>query len=245
MVSALAQLVVLWLNNFTPKSGVSDIYSPRQIVLGTKLDMKKHCKIEFGAYAQVFVDASITNTMRERTEGCICLGPVDNLQGSVYFMKLSTGKVVVRRQFTELPLTDEVISQVNELGEKDSVPPFLSFQDIQDDPAKKDEFFQKKMMKKTQYLIPMTMLLKMILPLPVATSQEWIWELQMTHFSNPKTQITPMTPTIRTNHTTLITTSRTKIPFLTTKGTGSKNLTTKRRFLALTLMCGRPNWRRL
>ena len=103
-------MVVLWLNNFTPRSGVSDTYSPRQLVLGTHLDMKKHCRIEFGAYAQVYAEtSSATNSMEERTEGCICLGPVDNLQGSVYFMKLSTGQVVVRCKFTELPLTEEIV----------------------------------------------------------------------------------------------------------------------------------------
>ena len=111
MVAALAEMVVLWLNNFAPKSGISEVYSPRQIVLGTKLDMKKHCKIEFGAYAQVHVENTPTNSMSPRTEGCICLGPVGNLQGSVYFMKLSTGHVVIRRQFTELPLTQDVVKR--------------------------------------------------------------------------------------------------------------------------------------
>ena len=140
MVIALAKMVVLWLNNFTPKSGVSDIYSPRQIVKGTKLDMKKHCRIEFGAYAQVYDEHAPTNNMLPRTVGCICLGPKDNLQGSIYFLKLDTGKVITRRQFTELPLTQTIVDIVNALGEQDSDLPYLNFADIKDDPAKRDEY---------------------------------------------------------------------------------------------------------
>ena len=43
IVLVLAQMVVLWLNNFLPKCSVSDTLSLRQTVLGTKLDMRKHC----------------------------------------------------------------------------------------------------------------------------------------------------------------------------------------------------------
>ena len=140
MVIALAKMVVLWLNNFTPRSGVSNTYSPQQIVKGTKLDMKKHCRIEFGAYAQVHEENTPTNNMVPRTEGCICLGPKDNLQGSVYFLKLDTGKVVTWQKFTELPLTQTIVDIVNALGKQDFDLPYLSFNNIKDDPAKRDEY---------------------------------------------------------------------------------------------------------
>ena len=95
MVLALVRMVVLWLNNFPPKSGVSTVFSPRQIVIGSKLDMKKHCKAEFGAYAQVHHDRQFTNTMGDRTDVCICMGLVDNVQGSIYFLRLATGEQIV------------------------------------------------------------------------------------------------------------------------------------------------------
>ena len=96
--------------------------------------MQKHCRIEFGAYAQVFDDHDPTNTMQDRTDGCVCLGPVDNLQGSVRFLRLRTGNVITCRQFTMLPITREVITRVNEMGEHEGVPRYLTFADVQDDP---------------------------------------------------------------------------------------------------------------
>ena len=88
MVISLAKMVVLWLNNFPPKGGTSHVYSLRQIVLGMKLDIQKHCCIKFGAYAQVLHNRQITNTMEERSTGGICMGPVDNGSGGVSFLNL-------------------------------------------------------------------------------------------------------------------------------------------------------------
>ena len=42
----------LWQNVFPPKGGVSTI-SPRILITGVKFDYTKHCKLPFGAYAQV------------------------------------------------------------------------------------------------------------------------------------------------------------------------------------------------
>ena len=129
------------MNNFPPTGGISEVISPRQIVYGTKLDMTKQCRIEFGAYAQIFTGTTPTNRLAERTEAGICLGPVDNAQGSVKFLVVRSGKVVVRRQFTELPITNAVIDAVNNLGKNEDVPTFLTFDDIQDDPSQRDEYF--------------------------------------------------------------------------------------------------------
>ena len=100
MVVELAHTVVLWLNNFPPTGGISDVISPRQLVYGTKLDMTKHCHIEFRAYAQIYTGPTPTNTLTERTEAGICLGPVDNVQGSIKFLVLRSGKIVIRRPST-------------------------------------------------------------------------------------------------------------------------------------------------
>lgn len=53
-----------------------------------------------------------------RTEGCIALLPVGNVQGSVLFFKLSTGRVVTRDHFKVLPVPDEVIQYLNALAAK-------------------------------------------------------------------------------------------------------------------------------
>jgi hypothetical protein len=92
MIIEMLANVVLWINAFPSSSGVSKTYSPRTIMTGTALDFNKHCQIPFGAYAEVHEDNNITNTMTERTQPDICLGPVANFQGSYKFLSLKTGK---------------------------------------------------------------------------------------------------------------------------------------------------------
>ena len=77
--------IVLWLNAFPVKSGVSGTYSPRELVLHRKLDYKKHCQILPGSYCEVHNELVPTNTMVARTHACIALGPTGNLQGTVKF----------------------------------------------------------------------------------------------------------------------------------------------------------------
>ncbi len=46
----------------------------------------------------------------------ISMGPMGNLQGSYKFMLLVTGKKVTRRKFTEMPVIEAVIKQVESRG---------------------------------------------------------------------------------------------------------------------------------
>ena len=48
MLIELVYHVVMWLNAFPAKSGVSETLSPREIVYRHKLDFAKHCKSPFG-----------------------------------------------------------------------------------------------------------------------------------------------------------------------------------------------------
>lgn len=98
--------------NSIPKQ--SSNQSPREIVTGRKLDYKLDAKIEFGAYAQVNEDNSITNTMDSRTVGGICLGASNDLSASYKFLSLSTWKVITRGSWTVLPLPAEVIDVINQ-----------------------------------------------------------------------------------------------------------------------------------
>ena len=70
---------------------------------GKTLDWKKSCKLHFDAYAQVHEDRNVTNTLEERTQGAICLGPTGNLQGTYNFFSLRSEKKTTRGKFTELP----------------------------------------------------------------------------------------------------------------------------------------------
>jgi hypothetical protein len=80
-----------------------------------------------GSYCEMHVDPEITNTMDPRTKWAICLGPTGNLQGSYKSLSLAMGKKVTRRKFTEMPITESVIEQVEKMAVKDGARKGLSF----------------------------------------------------------------------------------------------------------------------
>jgi hypothetical protein len=91
-----------------------------------KLNAKLHCRVPFGSYCEVHVDPEITNTMDPRTKWVICLGSTGNLHGSYKFLSLTTGKKVTQRKFTELPITESVIEQVEKMAVMDGAMKGLS-----------------------------------------------------------------------------------------------------------------------
>ena len=79
---------------------------------GKAFDWKKICKIHFGAYAQVHEDRNFTNTLEERRQGAICLGPIGNLQGTYNLFLLRSGKKITCGQLKEVPTPKIVMKQV-------------------------------------------------------------------------------------------------------------------------------------
>ena len=57
--------------------------------------------------------------MVPRTHEGIALGPTGNLQGSVKFYCLNTGRVLKRRDFTEIPMPDSIIARVEAIGKRE------------------------------------------------------------------------------------------------------------------------------
>jgi len=57
--------------------------------------------------------------MTPRTHEAIALGPTGNLQGSVKFYCIHTGRVLKRRSFTPMPMSDHVIRQVKAIGTRE------------------------------------------------------------------------------------------------------------------------------
>jgi hypothetical protein len=53
------------------------------------------------------------------THEAIALGPTGNLQGSVKFSSLNTGRVLKRRLFTPIPMPDHIIAKVNNIRAKE------------------------------------------------------------------------------------------------------------------------------
>ena len=98
--------IVLWLNAFSIKSRILSTFSPRELLVRWRLDYKKHCRVLPGTYYKVHEEPVPTNTMTPRTHECIALGPTGNLQGSVKFYCLTTGRVLNCRSFTPMPMPD-------------------------------------------------------------------------------------------------------------------------------------------
>jgi hypothetical protein len=112
--------VILWLNSFLVKSGISQtIILPRELLLHWRLDYKKHCRVQPGTYCEVHDEPVPMNTMAWRTHEAIALGPTGNLQGSVKFYCINTGWVLKHCSFTPMPMPDRVIKQVNTIKEQE------------------------------------------------------------------------------------------------------------------------------
>ena len=116
----LIYFVTLWLNAFPVKSGVSDTFSPREVLLRWEMDAKKHCRVLPSSYCEVQDNPNPFNTTVNRTHKGISLGRTVNLQGSVKFYCLNTGRVLKRRAFTEIPMPMAVIAKVNKIGKKEN-----------------------------------------------------------------------------------------------------------------------------
>ena len=110
----------LWLNAFLVKSGVSETFSPREILLRWRMDTKKDCIVLPGSYCEVHDEPNPYNTTVSCTHEGIALGPTGDLQGSVKFYCLNTGRVLKRRAFNEIPMPTAVIAKLNKIGKKDN-----------------------------------------------------------------------------------------------------------------------------
>ncbi len=133
VIIELMHFCVMSMNSFLVKLGISEKWSPREIVSRHKLDAKMHCKVPFEPYCEVHVNPDTTNTMEPRTRWGICLKPTGNMQGSYKFLSLSTGNKVTQREFTEMPMTDSVIKMVDNLGKKEQCKNGLSFKNRKGD----------------------------------------------------------------------------------------------------------------
>jgi hypothetical protein len=127
MLVEMVKASVFWLNTFPSSDGVSDTMSPRLLIVGFNVDYAKHCKLEFGTYAQVHEDHD--NSMATRTTGAIALRPTGNAQGGYYFMSLTTGRRLNRNHWTELPMPQDVINRVRTLARRSNGNKSLLFTD--------------------------------------------------------------------------------------------------------------------
>ena len=119
MIIGLVYEVTKWINIFPVSNLVRDLYSPRTIVTGRKLDCQKNCKIEFRQSVQVHdhLDGLILNSVtNRRTTGGIAIGSFGNLQGGYKFLSLETGRVVTGYKWTIVPISEKIIGRIHELA---------------------------------------------------------------------------------------------------------------------------------
>jgi hypothetical protein len=74
--------------------------------------------------------------MAWRTHECIALGPTGNLQGSVKFYCLTTGRVLKYCSFTPMPMPEWVIKRVDAIGEHEGQDRTFQFLNRQKEPYK-------------------------------------------------------------------------------------------------------------
>jgi len=138
MTIELIHFVVLWLNAFPVKSGISTKFSPRELVQRHKLSAKIHCKTLFGTYCEVHDEPQPSNSMQPRTHETICMGPTGNAQGSYKFYYLKTKQKLTRRQWSELPMPKSIIRKVHRHARVDKMQKGLRFSNRNNSPYEFD-----------------------------------------------------------------------------------------------------------
>ncbi len=86
--------MVLWINAFLVNTGISSIYSPRELLVHWQLDYKKHCRVLLGTYCKVHDEPVPTNTTVWQMHEGIALSPTGNLQGSIKFYCINTRQIL-------------------------------------------------------------------------------------------------------------------------------------------------------
>jgi hypothetical protein len=167
--------IVLWLNAFPVKSGISPTFSPRELLVWWKLDYKKHCRVLPGTYFEVHNKPSPSNMMIPCTHAAIALGPTGNLQGSVKFYSLNTGWVLKRRSFTPIPMPDCIIAKVNNIRAKEKQGRTFHFLNQRaqlyewtDEVPEDNAEFQGLLEEKEAHPIPIS----------AQSHQEWNWSMK-------------------------------------------------------------------
>jgi hypothetical protein len=75
------------------------------------MNAKVDARHAFGDYVQVCIHETVNDIHAERTYGALALCPVGNLEGSWYYLSLTTGKVLRGNKATAIPL-DEYTTQI-------------------------------------------------------------------------------------------------------------------------------------
>ena len=98
-----------------------------EVILGRTHDYNEICGpgSMFGEY--VHTHESTNNTMQECTVGALASRPSGNVQGSLYYYSLITGRRFHRRRCTQIPMLQEVVDRVHTIADRQKSPEGITF----------------------------------------------------------------------------------------------------------------------
>ena len=114
------------INSFRRKSGIHSVMSPRQILYGRKF-IPPLCKV--GELVLAYDTQGSNNTGQERAFYGLYIGPNDNGTGHKV-IKLLTKRVVSTPRCKPIPIPQDVIDLVNEMGEQEGIPDGIQFLNV-------------------------------------------------------------------------------------------------------------------
>ena len=109
---------IMCLNGFPIRSGITGVFSPRELVTEMIVNFTRDCNVDCGAYVEASTDAIITNNNIEQTHSCIALGISGNRQGSINCFELEPSRFLVQTTVKQIPWTDRILKVYNQWGGK-------------------------------------------------------------------------------------------------------------------------------
>ena len=122
----MVKRVVVLINSFRRNSGVNPVMSPRQILFGKKFKTLL-CKI--GELVMAYDVTSSNDTTKPRAFYALYIGPNDGGTGHKVF-KLGTKKMITTPKCKPVPMPDDVIKVVNDMGRQERMPDGIQFHNI-------------------------------------------------------------------------------------------------------------------
>jgi hypothetical protein len=104
---------------------IKQLATPPDNIIASQLKPKYNkMKIEFGSYVQVH--ERTLNNAKSRTLGSIALYPAGSKIGAYYFISLANGKRIHRKSWTEILISNLVISLVEATATEEHMPDVTS-----------------------------------------------------------------------------------------------------------------------
>ena len=107
------------LDYLPSKGGVSNVYSPNNILYRKTLRYKRQLDLKISNYCQVHQEGTPRNIQADRKKSSICLEPRGNNPVIFNFMSLYSEKEITRRIWDSILIPDTVIARVTELAKKE------------------------------------------------------------------------------------------------------------------------------